>query len=147
MKIQTRGSNITTNLIMKIESRIGKIQTNQERIYGLISDFSHLGNYVPQEQVKDFKSDSDSCSFTLDKMGQFGMKIIDREPSKTVKIANDDSVPFQFNLWIQLKEVNDSDTRVKVTLKAELNPMLKMVAKKPLTQFVETLVDRLEQIR
>ena len=132
---------------MKIESRIGKIQANQERVYELISDFSNLGNYVPHDQVNDFKSDTDSCSFSIDKMGQFGMKIIEREPTKTVKIANDESVPFKFNLWIQLKEVDSDDTRVKVTLKAELNPMLKMVAKKPLTQFVDKLVDRLEQIR
>jgi hypothetical protein len=32
-----------------------------------------------------------------------------------------------------------------VTLHADLNPMLKMVAKKPLTQFVDALVDKLEQ--
>lgn len=132
---------------MKIESRIGKIQSNQERVYALISDFSNLGNYVPHDKVEDFKSDTDSCSFTIEKIGNFGMRIIDRDPTKTVKIANDESVPFQFNLWIQLKEIAEKDTRVKVTLKADLNPMLKMVAKKPLTQFVDTLVDRLEQIR
>ena len=50
-------------------------------------------------------------------------------------------------MWIQLKEVGELDTRVKITLKAELNPMLNMVAKKPLTTFIETLVDKLELIR
>ncbi|MBI9068568.1 MAG: SRPBCC family protein [Salinivirgaceae bacterium] len=132
---------------MDIESRVGKIQANQEKVYALISDFSNLGNYVPHDKVNDFTSDTDSCSFTVDTIGKFGMKIIEREPTKTVKIANDDSVPFKFNLWIQLKEVAENDTRVKVTLKADLNPMLKMVAKKPLTQFVDTLLDKLEMIK
>lgn len=132
---------------MKIESRIGKIQANQERVYGLVSDFSNLGSYVPNDKVEDFKSDVDSCSFKVEKIGNFGMKIIERDPCKTVKIANDETVPFKFNLWIQLKEVSEMDTRVKVTLKADLNPMLKMMAKKPLTQFVDTLVDKLEFIR
>ena len=132
---------------MEIESRVGKIQANQDKIYELIADFNNLGKYVPQDKVEDFTSDSDSCSFTVDKIGKFGMRIIEREPTKLIKIANDDSVPFQFNMWIQLKNVEENDTRVKVTLKAELNPMMNMVAKKPLTTFVDTLVDRLEQIR
>lgn len=132
---------------MEIVSRIGKIQANQEKAYNILSDFSNLGNYVPDDQVQDFTSDADSCSFTVEKIGQFGMRIIEREPSKLIKIANDENVPFKFNMWIQLKDVEEFDTRVKITLRADLNPMLKMVAKKPLTQFVNTLVDRLEQIR
>ena len=132
---------------MEITSRIGKIQTNQEKVYSLVSDFTNLGNFVPNDKVEDFISDIDSCSFKIEKIGKFGMRIIEREPSKLVKIANDENVPFQFKMWIQLKKVSDLDTRVKVTLKADLNPMLKMVAKKPLTTFVDTLVDRLEQIK
>lgn len=132
---------------MEIVSRIGKIQANQEKVYTLLSDFSNLGKYVQNDQVEDFTSDTDSCSFKVEKIGQFGMRIIEREPSKLVKIANDENVPFKFNMWIQLKDVSELDTRVKITLKADLNPMLKMMAKKPLTQFVDTLVDRLEQIR
>ena len=132
---------------MDIESRVGKIQANQTKVYELLADFNNLGNYVPHDKVADFTSTTDSCSFTIDKIGKFGMRIIEREPSKLVKIANDENVPFKFNLWIQLKELGELDTRVKVTLKADLNPMLKMVAKKPLTTFVDTLVDRLEQIK
>lgn len=132
---------------MKIESRIGKIQASDEKVFHLISDFSNLGSYVPADKVEDFQSTTDTCSFTVEKIGKFGMRIIERDPNKLVKVANDENVPFQFNLWIQLKKMDESDTRVKVTLKADLNPVLKMMAKKPLTQFVDTLVDRLETIR
>jgi carbon monoxide dehydrogenase subunit G len=132
---------------MEIESRIGKVLANQERIYLLLSDFSNLGSFVPHDQVSDFKSDADSCNFTVANVGKFGMRIIEREASKLVKITNDESVPFQFFMWIQIKEVSENDSRVKITLKAELNPMLKMVAKKPLTKFVEALIDKIETIR
>ncbi len=138
---------LLNHLVLEITSRVGKIQANQEKIYTLLSDFSNLGEFVPHDKVDDFFSDVDSCSFTVEKIGKFGMRIIEREPSKIIKIANDENVPFQFKMWIQLKEVSDADTRVKVTLRADLNPMLKMVAKKPLTTFVDTLVDRLEQIK
>lgn len=132
---------------MKIESRIGKIQANEERVFSLISDFNNLQSFAMPDKVKDFTVDIDSCSFVVDGMGNFAMRIIEREEFKLVKIANAESMPFKFNLWIQLKKVAETDTRVKVTLKAELNAMLKVMAKKPLTKFVDTLVDRLETIR
>ncbi len=130
----------------KIESRIGEIKNSQEHVFTIISDFSNLQDMIPADQVKDFTSDTDSCSFTVDKIGKFGMHIIERAPNNLVKVASDPTVPFKFNLWIQLKEVSEADTRVKVTLKAELNPLMKMAAKKPLTNFVEMLVSRLETI-
>lgn len=132
---------------MEIESRIGKVSANQERIFTLLSDFTNLGSFVPPEQVADFKSDTDSCNFTVAHIGKFGMRIIEREPFKLVKIANDENVPFSFFMWIQIKEVEPNDSRVKITLKADLNPMLKMVAKKPLTSFVESLISKIETIR
>lgn len=132
---------------MNIESRVGKIQASEQRVYELISDLNNLQNFVPPENVKDFKADYDNCSFSVDKMGAFSMTVVEREPNKLVKIGSGQGMPFKFNLWVQLKSVEELDTRVKVTLKADLNPMLKMMAKKPLTQFVSTLVDRLETIR
>lgn len=132
---------------MKIESRIGKIQANEQRVFELISDFNNLKNFALPENIKDFQADTDNCSFAVDGMGNFAMQIIERDPYKLVKIASGEGMMFSFNLWIQLKSVAENDVRVKVTLKAELNAMLKMMAKKPLTKFVDTLVDRLESIR
>jgi hypothetical protein len=132
---------------MKIESRIGKIQTGNERVYHHLADFSRLGEYVKDQKVSDFKSDTDSCSFKVDNMGYFGMRIIEREPYKLIKIVSDEQMPFGFTLWIQLKEVDALDIRVKVTLEAQLNQLMALMAKGPLTKFVESLVDKLETLK
>jgi len=50
-------------------------------------------------------------------------------------------VPFNFFLWIQLKEAGENDTRMKLTIKADMNPMVKMMASKPVKKFLETLAD------
>ncbi len=132
--------------MLKHESRIGKLNAPAATIYQTISDFSRLEHITPPDnKMKVVNADADSCRFSLGKSGEFGMRIIERTENETVKISNDDSVPFTFYLWIQLKEMSDNDTRIRVTLHADLNPMLKMVAKKPLTQFVDSLVDKLEQ--
>ncbi|MBE9467223.1 MAG: SRPBCC family protein [Bacteroidetes bacterium] len=130
-----------------IESRIGKINCSDEKVYNLLSKFSNFNNFIPHEKVKNYVATEDTCNFTIDKIGDFGMRIIERKPLSLIKIMNDEKVPFNFNFWIQLKKVAENDIRVRLTIKAELNAMLKMVAKKPLTNFVNTLVDKLEEIR
>lgn len=131
---------------MQIESRVGQVMASQDFVYKLLSDFNNLEKYIPADQVSDFKSDADSCSFNIQNVGKFGMRIIERNPSQLIKISNDQSVPFAFNLWIQLNEIRETDTRVKITLRADLNPVFKMVAQKPLTGFVEALVSKIETI-
>lgn len=131
----------------KIESRIGKINSSEEKIFNLLSKFNNFNNFIPQEKVKNYVATEDTCSFTIDNIGDFGMRIIERQPFSLIKITNDEKVPFNFNFWIQIKSVSENDTRIKLTIKAELNPMLKMVAKKPLTNFVNTLVDKLEEMQ
>ncbi len=132
---------------MKIESRIGKATVPQSKIYSTVSDFSKIGAMLPTDKISDLQVTPNSCSFKIDNMGYFGMQIVEREPEKLVKIGSTDQVPFKFTMWIQLKETGESQTAIKVTLDADMNPMVAMVAKNPLTNFVETLVTRLEQIR
>jgi hypothetical protein len=129
---------------MEIESRIGIIPSNQHEAFSLLSDFRNLDKFMPPDQVSDLISDTDSCHFNIAKIGKFGMRIVERLPSNQVKITNTESVPFSFTLWFYLTPFSDKETSVKISLKADLNPIFKIVAQKPLTNFIETLVSKLE---
>ena len=133
---------------MRIESRIGRIGATPERVYTLISDFSRINStMLPQnDKIKDVEATPDSCTFTIDKAGRFGMRIVERNPYKLLKIESAES-PLQFKLWIQLKEYNGNESAVKVTLDADVNALMSVMVKKPLTEFVETLVSKMETIR
>ena len=54
-----------------------------------------------------------------------------------------ESVPYKFFFWIQLKEMAQNDTKIKLTIKAKLNPLIKSAANKPLQTFIDSLVDQL----
>ncbi|MCQ2193835.1 MAG: SRPBCC family protein [Paludibacteraceae bacterium] len=130
------------------ESEIKKAECNQDEIYELISDLNNIERFkemIPNDKIKDVTFDADSCQFSVDPVGQLGLRIVDREPSKTVKFAADQS-PIDFNLWIQMKQVAENDTRIKVTVKADLNPMVKMMVEKPITMFVEKIAEGLTKI-
>lgn len=131
---------------VKIESKIGQIQNTPERIFNFLSDFNNLKGMVPpNDKVKDFSVTSDSCQFTIEGIGKAGLRIIEKEPFTTIKLKSENS-PYELNLWLQLKEAAAYDTRTKITIKMDLNPMLKMMVQKPLQKFVDELVDRLAML-
>ncbi len=114
---------------------------NREKIFSFISNFNNFEDLIPLDKIKDWESTEDTCRFKVDGIGDAGLKIIEKEPYKTVKFSTDGKVPFNFFLWVQLKEVADNDTRIKLTLKADLNPMMKMMVAKPINKFLNMLGD------
>jgi carbon monoxide dehydrogenase subunit G len=130
----------------KVESKIGKIASSSEKVFNFFSNFNNYKKLIPPDKVKNWEADEDYCRFTVEGIGATGLKIIEKTPFTIIKIIGIEGSKFDFFFWIQLKEVANDDTRIKLTIKAELNPMLKMVASKPLQNFVDSLVDQIEKI-
>ena len=92
----------------------------------MLSDLSNLGKVqdrIPQDKIQDFEFDKDSCSFSVAPVGKITFQIVEREPNKTIKFTTTNS-PVPLFLWIQLKQVEENDTRMKITVRAELNPFI-----------------------
>ncbi len=123
------------------ESDIKKALHNEEKIFSFISNFNNFKDLIPQDKVKDWESTEDTCRFKVEGIGEAGLKIVDKEPFKTVKYSTDGKVPFNFYLWVQLKQVAEKDTRIKLTIKADLNPMMKMMVSKHVKKFLNMLGD------
>ena len=130
----------------KIESKIGVIRQPEEKIYSYISNFDNFKSLIPEDRVKNFESTGDSCRFTVEGIGQAGLKIIEKDPPRLIKISSDEQTSFDFLLWIQIKEVAPSDSRIKITTEVNLNPMMATMVKKPLKNFVDTLVEQAENL-
>ena len=115
-------------------SEIKAIPFNEDRIFNMLSDLSNLEKVkdrIPQDKIQEFEFDKDSCSFSVTPVGKITFQIVEREPYKTVKFTTANS-PIPLYLWIQLKQVQENDTRIKLTVRAELNPFLKQMVSKPL---------------
>lgn len=125
----------------EFESKIVSIKRNSEEVFRVLSDFRLFTPFIPTDKLEGWKAEESSCSFNVKGIGQTGLKIIEKEPFKMVKITGDGKLPFEFFLWIQLKEVEPNDTRMKLTLKADLNMMLKMMLEQKLKEGINTMAD------
>lgn len=129
----------------KYESSIKVVCNSVGAVYDKLSNFNNFNGMLPTDKISNWKSTDDTCRFTVDKIGEVGLRIIDRIVNSTIKYTADGSTRFNFYLWIQMKEVAPYESRIKVTLKADLNPMIKMMVGSKLQQFVDMLAESISK--
>lgn len=127
----------------KIESTEKLIKANRDHVFNFVSDINNFNTLVPEDKVRDFETEKDRCSFKVDGLGQVGVRVIEKEPGKYVMFESEGSIPFRFNMWIYLEDAGNETTAMKLTLKADLNMMMKMVAQKPMEEGLEVIASQL----
>jgi len=139
----------------KYISDIKIIHNNQEIIYNYLSNFENLSKYInegllekmteqiPQIKISNFESDADSCRFQISGMGLAEIRIIEREPVKTIKISSSGSLPVSIVFWIQLLPVDAYETKIRLVLDAEMSMMIKMMVNKKLEEGINRMADML----
>jgi hypothetical protein len=132
----------------KFESSVKQIPYPVEDVYRNISDLSNLERVrdrIPQDKLQDFQFDSDSVQVSVSPVGTIKLRICEREENKCVKFETEQS-PMPFNLWIQVLPVTATESKMKVTVKADIPFMLKGMVSGPLQDGVEKIADALSQI-
>ena len=132
----------------KFESSVKQIAYPVEDVYRNISDLSNLERVrdrVPADKLDSFKFDSDSVEVSVPPVGTIKLRIIEREENKCVKFETEQS-PMPFNLWFQILPVSETESKMKVTVKADIPFMLKGMVSGPLQDGVEKIADALSQI-
>ena len=131
------------------ESSIRQIPYKQEAVFNILSDLSNIERIkdkLPKDKLEQMTFDSDSISVSVNPVGQIKLRIVEREAPKCIKFETADS-PVPFNLWIQVVPNGDNASKIKLTIKAELNPFIKGMVKKPLMEGLEKIADLLQVIK
>ena len=131
------------------ESSIRQIPYKQEAVFNMLSDLSNierLKDKLPEDKLEQMTFDNDSISMSVNPVGQIKLRIVEREAPKCIKFETAES-PVSFNLWIQVVPNGDNASKMKLTIKAELNPFIKGMVKKPLMEGLEKIADLLQVIK
>lgn len=132
----------------KYESNIESIPTSADKVYRVLSNLQSLErvkDMIPQDKVQELEINPDYIRMKVDGLGQkIVIRIVDRIENDTIKFGLD-NLPIQANFWIQLKQVTETDTRVKLTIKADIPFMFKMMVDKKLQQGLNDAAKMLTQ--
>ena len=109
----------------KFESSVKQIPYPVEDVYRNISDLSNLERVrdrIPEDKLNSFSFDQDSVSVNVAPVGDLKLRIIEREENKCVKFEGVQT-PLPFNLWIQVLPVSETESKLKVTVQADIPSM------------------------
>lgn len=126
---------------MDFSSNWQKINASEKSVFTFLSDLRNFETLMP-EQVTDYQADFDRCSFTIKGMADLHLLAVERNPFHQIKLIPEGKSPFEFELVANIRNVSQQ-TEVRISMSAELNPMLAMMAKRPLQNLVNIMADKL----
>lgn len=155
------------------KSEVKHIAFPVETVYGRLSDLNNLvaiqqnidnpdlqeriraqaaGNNVKPEQIERFiqkikslEITQDSVSGSAGMMGDLTLRIVDRDPQKTVKFAVE-GIPVLATLYLQFLPEGESGTALRVVVKADLNFFIKQMVGSKLEKGVEAIAELLSKL-
>ena len=134
---------------IKYESKIGQIAANDAAVFAVLSNLENINHFrdvIPQDKIQDLEVSSDRIRFKVEGLGQkIAIAILEREEYKTIKFGAE-NLPIPFNIWIQLKQVAELDTRIRITVKTDMPAMFRMMFDKKMQQGLDQAVDMLCQV-
>ena len=132
----------------KYESKITSSPCSAAQIYRVLSNMENLErvrDMIPKDKIQELEIEPDRVRMKVDGLGQkITIAIVDRIENDTVKFGLE-GIPMDGNFWIQLKEVSPTDTRIKLTVKADIPFMFKFMIEKKLQTGLDQAADMLAQ--
>lgn len=132
----------------KYESKITSAPCSAQQIYRVMSNLQNLErvrDMIPKDKIQEMEIEPDRVRLKVDGLAQkITIAIVDRIENDTVKFGAE-GIPMDANFWIQLKELAPNDTRIKLTVKADIPMMFKMMIGKKLQDGLDQAADMLAQ--
>lgn len=129
--MEIKGSTVTVN------------KSDQE----LFSFFTQVGNFeqLMPENTQKFEVDGDSFLFALKGMPEIRLVLKEKTEFSNVTLGAASS-KLPFTLAANISAISDTQSEVQLVFNGDFNPMMAMMVKKPLTNFINTLTDNIAKL-
>lgn len=129
------------------ESRSGKLSCNAEEAFTFVIDIRNFEQFLPEGTINNWQAERESCSFSVAMLGDVNLSLAEKEMYNKVVFNGEALKKNDFSLILHISDNGKNPAEVKVSLNADLNPMLKMIATNPISQFLEMLIKEMESFR
>jgi hypothetical protein len=129
---------------MKIESQRVEVNAEPTEVFTFLSDAHNIEHLLPLDNIKDFEATNDRCSFKV--QGGITITLVQDEltPVESIRMVSGEKSPFPFNLTIFMEASTLGGTNGYIAFDGEVNPFLKMMVQKPLTNLFNYMSQQLK---
>jgi len=129
------------------ESRTGTLTCNAEEVFTFVTDIRNFERFIPGGIITNWNAEKESCSFSVSMLGTVAVRLAEKEKYNKVVFSGDALKKNDFLLTLNITDDVGDHAKVRILLSAELNPMMKAMAGKPIGQFLERLINEMEGFR
>lgn len=128
---------------MKFQSRKIKLNKSQELTFAHLKEMSNYESLMPENSTFEVHESGDGFAIQLSGLPKVGLRLKEiHEPSAIV--FNSPSSNFDYEMKVNIDSIGNEESEVYIDFNGKFNPMIEMMAKKPLTKLIETIADNLE---
>ena len=128
---------------LNLESRTVVVSKSPQEVFSFLSTLSNYEQLMPESTEK-FQIDGESFVFALKGMPEIRLVLKETVPNKSIALgAASSKLPFTLTSSI---EEEAGSSKIHLAFQGDFNPMMRMMVTKPLTHFINTLIDNIEKI-
>ena len=132
---------------MRLETPFTEVQKSQQTVYKAVNDVARYKEFMP-DAVGSFRTGEDFgmpwFAFTIGGMPEINLVRDTAEPYSKVSFST--PMGAKISLAVEIKYVTDDISSVKVSIDADVNPMLRMMVERPLKKFLGDVSDKIRMV-
>ncbi len=130
---------------MVIESQKVEVSATTEEVFTFLSNAQNIEELLPADNIKDFQATETQCSFKV--QGGITITLIQEKlvPNNEIKMVSGEKSPFPFHLTIHMGEDVTKQTIGYIHFDGDVNPFLKMMVQKPLTNLFNYMSQKMKE--
>lgn len=122
-----------------ILSETHSTQSKTDSLFDFMGDFNNFKHLLPEDKIENFECTSEQCSFGIKGLMPLTIKIKERLPKSRITFETSGLAKFVFTLHIHLLD----EQKTNVQLEGDMNPFIKVMAEKPLSDLINTMATKL----
>ncbi len=122
-----------------IVSETHQTNSSNENLFDLMENFENFKHLLPQDKIENFECTNTQCSFGIKGLMPLTIQLKDKQPKSKITYQTLGLAKFVFTLHINLQTAN----MVNVNIEGDINPFIKAMADKQLSNLVNTMAIKL----
>lgn len=127
---------------LKIKSKEVSVKKDRKLVFNYLCDLNNFKELLPQDKISNWESKEDYCSFKVQNTATIDIQFKEAKEFNLIHLVSGDKSPFPFTLDIHLDEIEDGTFGYQM-FDGKVNPFLKLMVEKPLTNLFNYIADRL----
>ena len=118
-----------------------------QQLFDFLSDFKNFKEILPSDKVENFEYTDNQCSFNIKGITPMTIHLSEKNPYTSLVFTSQGLAKFNFTLIARFDGEASAAGTCAVELKGDLNPFIKAMAEKPLSNLVNSMALKLSQLQ